>query len=434
MSPRQACMQQVYSTINVLYSKHIMHINVRINASRGAPWMDVHICRRCILSFNGKQWLLKVCKRRRSSASDSSGMSSNSDLHTSPMQIRLAYKLNLCPWRQSMLDVMERKDVLYAVHSEILGMVRRLCRTTSIYPTSRIRVNRWTNRILASANKLCSQAREGHTAVQSIAGIDLDPQAVKRGIKRMCSRGLTQGHSSSPIHLRLFQGDISCEAARNSGTAPAKTWCRRLIFCAKVASPWGSEMAVTRCSWPSKKILIHTFPRATAIEDQASRLLQIEHGSQNISAPTVSSACQLNSKEQAMLSSAAEVWGEFVGVELAIFQEVIEHLDPYPLQLLPSCLLGALQPMTLVISTPNYEYNAILHGLSSQLLPNGLRNSDHRFEWWLPDLLSFCGWNNLAHVVKMTFCQLLCYQAVSKVIVKASYKDHRWDESQIESL
>ena len=74
-------------------------------------------------------------------------------------------------------------------------------------------------------------------------------------------------------------------------------------------------------------------------------------------------------------------WGKFVGIDIAIFQEVIEHLDPTPLKLLPACIFGALQPQLVVISTPNKEYNAVLHSLSAQLLPNGLRNSDHRFEW-----------------------------------------------------
>lgn len=78
----------------------------------------------------------------------------------------------------------------------------------------------------------------------------------------------------------------------------------------------------------------------------------------------------------------AEAWGEMVGVDIAIFQEVIEHLDPAPLEVLPSCLLGALQPRILAVSTPNFEYNPVLHMLSSQLLPNSLRNSDHRFEWY----------------------------------------------------
>ncbi len=55
---------------------------------------------------------------------------------------------------------------------------------------------------------------------------------------------------------------------------------------------------------------------------------------------------------------------------------------------LGSALLGNLQPKLLVVSTPNVEYNQVLRRLGSSLLANGLRNSDHRFEWYYPHLAS----------------------------------------------
>jgi len=73
-----------------------------------------------------------------------------------------------------------------------------------------------------------------------------------------------------------------------------------------------------------------------------------------------------------------------VGVDAAIFQEVIEHLDPTPLHWLGACLLGALQPRLLLLSTPNVEYNVVMRRLQPAMLPTGLRNSDHRFEWSTP--------------------------------------------------
>jgi hypothetical protein len=45
-------------------------------------------------------------------------------------------------------------------------------------------------------------------------------------------------------------------------------------------------------------------------------------------------------------------------------------------------VLGSLQPRVLMVSTPNVDYNQILTHLGSNLLGNGLRNSDHRFEWY----------------------------------------------------
>ena len=78
----------------------------------------------------------------------------------------------------------------------------------------------------------------------------------------------------------------------------------------------------------------------------------------------------------------AGAWGEYTGIQAAVFQEVIEHLDPEPLSHLSACLLGSLQPQMLILSTPNFEYNQVLRSLDNILLPNSLRNSDHRFEWY----------------------------------------------------
>ena len=78
----------------------------------------------------------------------------------------------------------------------------------------------------------------------------------------------------------------------------------------------------------------------------------------------------------------AGAWGDFVGVDAAMFQEVVEHLDPGPLGWLGPCLLAALQPRLLLLSTPNAEYNPVLHHLQPQALAHGKRNSDHRFEWY----------------------------------------------------
>ncbi|KAL0050416.1 hypothetical protein WJX82_010839 [Trebouxia sp. C0006] len=76
-----------------------------------------------------------------------------------------------------------------------------------------------------------------------------------------------------------------------------------------------------------------------------------------------------------------EFWGDLASIDGAALVEVVEHLDPTPLHNLGPCLLGGLQPKVLVVTTPNREYNAVLHQLGNALLPNKLRNTDHRFEW-----------------------------------------------------
>lgn len=57
--------------------------------------------------------------------------------------------------------------------------------------------------------------------------------------------------------------------------------------------------------------------------------------------------------------------------------EVIEHLDPSRLGSFKRALFGHAQPPTVVITTPDVEYN-----VNFELLPAGqLRHKDHRFEW-----------------------------------------------------
>lgn len=61
--------------------------------------------------------------------------------------------------------------------------------------------------------------------------------------------------------------------------------------------------------------------------------------------------------------------------------EVVEHLDPEPLDQVPALLLGRLRPPVAVVTTPNSEYNPVLAARGGGLLANNMRNSDHRFEW-----------------------------------------------------
>jgi 3' terminal RNA ribose 2'-O-methyltransferase Hen1 len=65
------------------------------------------------------------------------------------------------------------------------------------------------------------------------------------------------------------------------------------------------------------------------------------------------------------------------GFDAAVLMEVIEHLDPPRLAALEQVVFGWARPGTVVVTTPNAEYNALFAGL-----PAGeLRHRDHRFEW-----------------------------------------------------
>jgi 3' terminal RNA ribose 2'-O-methyltransferase Hen1 len=65
------------------------------------------------------------------------------------------------------------------------------------------------------------------------------------------------------------------------------------------------------------------------------------------------------------------------GFDAAAVVEVIEHLDPPRLAAFERVLFECARPATVVLTTPNVEYN-----VKWETLPAGkLRHKDHRFEW-----------------------------------------------------
>jgi 3' terminal RNA ribose 2'-O-methyltransferase Hen1 len=65
------------------------------------------------------------------------------------------------------------------------------------------------------------------------------------------------------------------------------------------------------------------------------------------------------------------------GFDAAAVVEVIEHLDPPRLAAFERVLFEFARPKTVVVTTPNVEYN-----VRFETLPAGrFRHKDHRFEW-----------------------------------------------------
>ncbi|MFJ2304672.1 3' terminal RNA ribose 2'-O-methyltransferase Hen1 [Streptomyces sp. NPDC087787] len=68
---------------------------------------------------------------------------------------------------------------------------------------------------------------------------------------------------------------------------------------------------------------------------------------------------------------------QLAGYDAAVLSEVIEHLDLPRLPALEYAVFGAARPRTVVVTTPNVEYN-----VRWETLPAGhARHGDHRFEW-----------------------------------------------------
>ncbi|MET7831840.1 3' terminal RNA ribose 2'-O-methyltransferase Hen1 [Micromonospora sediminicola] len=65
------------------------------------------------------------------------------------------------------------------------------------------------------------------------------------------------------------------------------------------------------------------------------------------------------------------------GYDAAVLMEVVEHLDPPRLPALEDAVFSHARPGTVVVTTPNVEYNVRYEGLA----PGRFRHADHRFEW-----------------------------------------------------
>lgn len=71
--------------------------------------------------------------------------------------------------------------------------------------------------------------------------------------------------------------------------------------------------------------------------------------------------------------------------DAAAVVEALEHLDPGRLPMFEQALFAHARPETVVLTTPNREYNVLYPGIPE----GGLRHPDHRFEWTRAE---FRGW------------------------------------------
>jgi small RNA 2'-O-methyltransferase len=76
-----------------------------------------------------------------------------------------------------------------------------------------------------------------------------------------------------------------------------------------------------------------------------------------------------------LCASCTDLDGALAGFDAAALVETIEHIDPDRLSALESAVFRRCRPGTVVITTPNCEYNPVL-GIRDRP-----RHRDHRFEW-----------------------------------------------------
>jgi len=81
------------------------------------------------------------------------------------------------------------------------------------------------------------------------------------------------------------------------------------------------------------------------------------------------------------------------GLDAAVLMEVIEHVDPPRLGALARAVFGHAAPGTVIVTTPNVEYN-----VRFETLPAGTsRHRDHRFEWTRAQFRAWAGATAAAH-------------------------------------
>lgn len=74
------------------------------------------------------------------------------------------------------------------------------------------------------------------------------------------------------------------------------------------------------------------------------------------------------------------------GYDAVALVEVIEHLDEERLPAMEKVVFGYAAPETVVLSTPNAEYNVVYERLD----PEAFRHEDHRFEWTRQEFSNWC--------------------------------------------
>lgn len=90
---------------------------------------------------------------------------------------------------------------------------------------------------------------------------------------------------------------------------------------------------------------------------------------------------RMNERQQARISllqgSLTYADQRLAGLDAAILMEVIEHVDESRLPALEHCVFAVAAPDTVIVTTPNADYN-----VRYESLPSGEhRHHDHRFEW-----------------------------------------------------
>lgn len=108
---------------------------------------------------------------------------------------------------------------------------------------------------------------------------------------------------------------------------------------------------------------------------RAAKRLHLDHASERQS-------------ERVQLFQGALTYADerYAGFDAAVLMEVVEHVDPPRLDALARVVFGEARPGSVLVTTPNAEYNAFYEGLAA----GAMRHPDHRFEWTRAEFAAWC--------------------------------------------
>jgi len=189
-------------------------------------------------------------------------------------------------------------------------------------------------------------------------------------------RPSTEGNLEEPLRLNDLRLGAVVEALRASGArAIADLGCgegkllQQLVRERWVERLIGVDAAVRDLEWAAKRLKLNQ-PGGPA-----EGRVQLLHGS---------------------ITYRDRRWE---GVDAAALVEVIEHLDPDRLPTLEKVVFGAARPGTVIVTTPNAEFNVRFPNLAA----GAFRHPDHRFEWTRTEFRAWAERVAAAHAYRVEF-------------------------------
>lgn len=247
-----------------------------------------------------------------------------------------------------------------------------------------------TRRYLARRQSLVRAALARLAEVDGVEPEELDAvenvaeEGTEAAEATQCDAGQAISGCSVPTQSGPAQGDaVQADPVRSgSGVrdetalpAPSLAVARRAAVLAALHEVGASRVLDLGCGEGAlvRELLADkTFTEIVGV-DVSMRALHIAERRLRLDRLPEGVAARLTLRQGALTYTDAELRG----YDAAVLMEVIEHVDPPRLGALEHAVFAAAAPRTVLVTTPNAEFN-----VRYETLPAGqFRHADHRFEW-----------------------------------------------------